>query len=278
MSSDIIPNEESFRQCLSAVVASLCLEANYESAEESVLKTLTEMMQNYIIEVGKGVRLFYEHSGRTLPNGRDVMCALAEMGFPSHQLPEYLSRTRRINLGQISKSGEASNAPVLQVGKRKNFPNYVPEHFNFPPFPDPHSYVRTTTGEKESTDYVILRERLSEQRRDVEKALTRFVAKTGKSHPLLPHDKNAFPLIASEVTGLPYILALLPSEHEVRSCLIENGAEDELKENPSDKTSGGDDMALSEQIGKRRNDDEQSGSIRNPFLRPVKKLKTKKKS
>lgn len=49
------------------------------------------------------------------------------------------------------------------------------------------------TGQKVPSDYVMLRERLSEQRRDVERALTRFVAKTGKSHPLLPHDKNAFP-------------------------------------------------------------------------------------
>ena len=49
------------------------------------------------------------------------------------------------------------------------------------------------TGQKSASDYVVLRERLSEQRRDVERALTRFVAKTGKSLSLLPQDKNAFP-------------------------------------------------------------------------------------
>jgi len=53
-----------------------------------------------ISEIGKTVQLFCEHSGRTLPNGRDVICALTEMGFQSHELPEYLCRTRRISLGQ----------------------------------------------------------------------------------------------------------------------------------------------------------------------------------
>jgi len=54
-------------------------------------------------------------------------------------------------------------------------------------------YNTFKTGQKPETDYIILRSRLSAQKRDVERALTRFVAKTGKSHPLLPDDKNAFP-------------------------------------------------------------------------------------
>ena len=55
------------------------------------------------------------------------------------------------------------------------------------------SFVFLQTGETPEDDYVILRERISTQRRDVERALTRFVARTGESHPLLPDDKNAFP-------------------------------------------------------------------------------------
>ena len=54
MSSEVVPHEESFRQCLSLVVASLCLEANYESAEEPVIETLTEMLQSC-----KLARIFY---------------------------------------------------------------------------------------------------------------------------------------------------------------------------------------------------------------------------
>ena len=53
--------------------------------------------------------------------------------------------------------------------------------------------VYCQTGQTPENDYVILRERTSSQKRDVERALTRFVAKTGMSLPLLPDDKNAFP-------------------------------------------------------------------------------------
>ena len=51
-------------------------------------------------EIASTTRLFYEHSGRTLPTGRDVMCALADMGFKCQRLSEYLRRPRRFSLGQ----------------------------------------------------------------------------------------------------------------------------------------------------------------------------------
>ena len=46
MTSEVVSCEKSYRQSLSIVVASLCLEANYESAEEAVLETLAELLQS----------------------------------------------------------------------------------------------------------------------------------------------------------------------------------------------------------------------------------------
>ena len=45
---------------------------------------------------------------------------------------------------------------------------------------DSHTYVRTPTHKQPVTDYVGVREKASSQKRDVERALTRFIAKTGK--------------------------------------------------------------------------------------------------
>lgn len=43
------------------------------------------------------------------------------------------------------------------------------------------------------SDYQVLREKAASQRRDVERALTRFMAKTGETHSLFKDDLTAFP-------------------------------------------------------------------------------------
>lgn len=49
------------------------------------------------------------------------------------------------------------------------------------------------------TDYESVREKAACQKRDVERALTRFIAKTGKTHSLFNvDDTNLFPLISCD--------------------------------------------------------------------------------
>lgn len=43
------------------------------------------------------------------------------------------------------------------------------------------------------SDYQVLREKAASQRRDVERALTRFMAKTGETHSLFKDDTTTFP-------------------------------------------------------------------------------------
>jgi hypothetical protein len=80
------------------------------------------------------------------------------------------------------------------------FRSQVPE--GLPDFPDSHSYIRTPTHKQPQADYESVREKASSQKRDVERALTRFIAKTcGKTHSLFnTDDTNVFPLISSADT------------------------------------------------------------------------------
>lgn len=66
--------------------------------------------------------------------------------------------------------------------------------------PDSHAYVRTPTHKQPVTDYEGVREKAAGQKRDVERALTRFVAKTGRTHSLFAGGAtaNAFPLISCD--------------------------------------------------------------------------------
>ena len=71
---------------------------------------------------------------------------------------------------------------ILFPGNNKKHPSSIPD--NLPEFPDSHSYIRTPTHRQPVTDYEMVREKAASQKRDVERALTRFIAKTGKIHNL----------------------------------------------------------------------------------------------
>ncbi|CAK8686027.1 unnamed protein product [Clavelina lepadiformis] len=298
MAAETSSTADANHQSLTMAVAALCYEAGYESVEESVMETLMEMLQSYLTEIGRSTHAYCELGGRTLPTNLDVMSAIADLGFTPNNLIAYMHRTERINLGQLTKTNETLPAPVLQVGKSINFPNYVPSTFNYPHYPDPHAYIRTMTGQTPENDYVILRERTSSQKRDVERALTRFVAKTGRSLPLLPDDKNAFPLIAAEPSTHPYLSAILPSDLEMQKLMEAS----EEKNNERSEKDVGDAQSKQKQNKRQRPPNEHSGSnsvegqtsdsnrvivsnagnphssvMHNPFLRPVKNPKSKRK-
>uniref|UniRef100_A0A8C1SDR0 TAF8 RNA polymerase II, TATA box binding protein (TBP)-associated factor n=1 Tax=Cyprinus carpio TaxID=7962 RepID=A0A8C1SDR0_CYPCA len=76
---------------------------------------------------------------------------------------------------------------------------------------------QSNTPEPDVSDYQVVREKAESQRRDVERALTRFMAKTGETESLFKDDISAFPLIAAKPSTIPYLSALLPSELELQT-------------------------------------------------------------
>jgi len=107
--------------------------------------------------------------------------ALVEMGCDVTSLPGFL-RQRRHKLNSISSPGvvnEPNKPRTLQVGDKRNLPNHVPEYF--PPFPDSHCYIRTPTFKPPVNEYQMVREKNASQKRDVERALTKFIAKTSST-------------------------------------------------------------------------------------------------
>lgn len=102
---------------------------------------------------------------------------------------------------------------ILQAGTKPSNPVHIPSYL--PPLPDPHAYVRTATYKQPETEYETIREKSANQKRDIEKALTKFLAKTcTDTHNLFDNEEiQIFPLIASKPTSVPaYISALNPSD------------------------------------------------------------------
>ncbi|XP_042607441.1 transcription initiation factor TFIID subunit 8-like [Cyprinus carpio] len=203
-----------------------------------------------------------------------------------------------------------TNAPVvpkaLIAGQKCTHPTYIPSHF--PEFPDPHTYIKTpvsysahlmpcycVTFSLITNNIKNIHSAMAEcmflmlaasQRRDVERALTRFMAKTGETESLFKDDISAFPLITAKPSAIPYLSALLPSELELQTLEETDSSEQDDQtdtENNSSNVSQDDQSADKENVvlppggvvptGKAN----EENMIDNPYLRLVKKHKGRRK-
>merc|ERR1719466_500555 len=202
-----------FRSCLRVAVSSLCTEMGFDCADSTALETVTEMTQSLLVELGRSARAFCELASRVEPVSADIVLSLVEMGIPVDGLKEYAMRSNRTTLPPPSQSVTSKQTAILHTGNKKRHPMHIPDHL--PEMPDSHSYIRTPTHRQPVTDYESVREKAASQKRDVERALTRFIAKTGKIHNLFKtDDTNLFPLIScvkgeDEFKLPPYVDALI---------------------------------------------------------------------
>lgn len=239
-----------WRVVLSSVVSLLTREAGFHSADRAVVNTLVEMLQSLLIELGHSSRLYAEIAGRTEAFIGDTVLAMVDMGLPIQGLPEHIKRPNpcRPAVAPVSVKHHA-NTRALQIGEKFQHPPHIPDYL--PPFPDPHTYIKTATHYLMSSEYESLREKAASQKRDVECALTKFIAKTGEVHGLFEDDPAAFPLIECQKSMKPYMTALLSKDQKFEDIDMEKDAE---------QTSG-------------------SGAegIDNPYLRPVRLSRAKKR-
>ncbi|KAG8589090.1 hypothetical protein GDO81_006249 [Engystomops pustulosus] len=269
------------RRTLQVVVSSLLTEAGFDSAEKAAVETLTEMLQSYLTEVGRSAKSYCEHTARTQPTLPDIVVALIEMGFNLDTLPLYAKRSQRM----VITAPPVTNNPVapkaLIAGQNKPHPAHIPGHL--PEFPDPHTYIKTPTCREPVADYQVLREKAASQRRDVERALTRFMAKTGETQSLFKDDTSTFPLIAARPMSIPYLNALLPSELELQQV-------EETDSSEQDDQTDNENLSMHLQADESGNEKENSSVLQqnsmkgseetlidNPYLRPVKKPKLRRK-
>nr|XP_034977751.1 transcription initiation factor TFIID subunit 8 isoform X4 [Zootoca vivipara] len=273
------------RRTLQVVVSSLLTEAGFESSEKAAVETMTEMLQSYISEIGRSAKSFCEHTARTQPTLSDIVVTLVEMGFNVETLPAYAKRSQRMVITAPPVTNQPVTPKALTAGQNKPHPSHIPGHF--PEFPDPHTYIKTPTYREPVSDYQILREKAASQRRDVERALTRFMAKTGETQSLFKDDVSTFPLIAARPFSIPYLTALLPSELEMQQMEETDSSEQDDQtdtENLPLHVSTDDPGAEKENASVLQQNTSLSGSrngdenlIDNPYLRPVKKPKIRRK-
>ncbi|XP_052065041.1 transcription initiation factor TFIID subunit 8-like [Mytilus californianus] len=265
MASESDQHAISSRKALKVAVSALCLEVGFQTAEESVIETLTEMLESFLMELGRSTQAFAELAGRTEGIMTDVIMALIEMGQNIHALPGHAKRPNKTVFLPPAHSAPHPNIKMLQTGDRREHPSHIPDYL--PPFPDPHTYIKTSTKKAPMSEYQMIREKAASQKRDVERALTRFIAKTGETQSLFRDDTTTYPLIAVKPMPLPYLNALLPKDQDLDSQdQPETMAVKKRKRAPEQ----------SEAIGENPQGVD-ADSIDNPYLRPMKIAKYKKR-
>ncbi|EEB12647.1 transcription initiation factor TFIID subunit, putative [Pediculus humanus corporis] len=238
------------RKALVSSVSCLLTEVGFDSAEKIALETLTEMLQSLITELGYSSHCYCELSGRTEPVIGDVVIALVNMGISLEGIESHARRQNRTTVQAPTSATQPKQLSILQAGVKQTPPSHVPDYF--PVFPDPHAYIRTPTHKQPVTEYEAIREKSAIQKRDLERALTRFVAKTGEQHSLFltPDNNNPFPLIPCKVGHPAYLNALLLKDQ------VFDYEEFEMRQNEFRKTKPVKTTELE--------------TIDNPYLRPVK--------
>jgi hypothetical protein len=73
------------------------LDKNFQTAENTALYTLTDLMKDYMQEVGKEIKRYTELSGRTDSNLIDALNAMYEYDMPKDKLIQHM-RSRELTL------------------------------------------------------------------------------------------------------------------------------------------------------------------------------------
>ncbi|KAI9019481.1 hypothetical protein CLU79DRAFT_234322 [Phycomyces nitens] len=79
----LIMNQDSSQQLTQRTVAKLLAHAGFEGAHTGALNVLTDMMSDYLLNVGKTLRTYWDDYGRQMNSEEIVMHTLYENGVPS---------------------------------------------------------------------------------------------------------------------------------------------------------------------------------------------------
>ncbi|XP_068211145.1 transcription initiation factor TFIID subunit 8 isoform X1 [Palaemon carinicauda] len=246
------------RKILTSVVCALLQESGFQSGDKAAVGTLVEMLQSFMFEVGRSTKGFCELAYRTEPVVADVLLALTEMGFSTEGLQAYKNRQNRVVISAPTQQVDLKQHNVLQVGDKKPHSAHIPDHL--PPFPDTHTYCFSHTYKQPVTEYEAIREKAAAQKRDIERALTKFAAKTQETQNLFITDDKEFLLVKIEPNSKAYLDALMP-----RDQVFEEEEENTRRKRRKVMNEDGE-----LQQEKDKLNESQDAELDNPYLRPVK--------
>lgn len=175
---------EAYHNVLEQVVTAMCYKAGFDDIEESALETLMLIFHSNIKRIGEQSRLACEIAGRTIVTPGDVWFGLVNMGIHVKELADFhqdqLGSALTVHAPEITPPEAKTQA--LRIGTPRPHPNYVYEWL--PPFPDPHTYIKTEISEEVDFSYEKVREAMAQKKRNGVTSLVNYMIRTYPSQCL----------------------------------------------------------------------------------------------
>uniref|UniRef100_A0A1I7UFN0 Transcription initiation factor TFIID subunit 8 n=1 Tax=Caenorhabditis tropicalis TaxID=1561998 RepID=A0A1I7UFN0_9PELO len=175
---------EAYHNVLEQVVTAMCYKSGFDDLEEGALETLMLLFHSYIKRIGEQSRLACEIAGRTIVTPGDVWFGLINMGIHVDELADFhqdqLASALTVHAPEIIPPEAKSQS--LRVGTPRPHPNYVYEWL--PPFPDPHTYIKTEICEDIDFTYEKVREAMAQKKRNGVTSLVNHMIRTYPSQCL----------------------------------------------------------------------------------------------
>ncbi|CAL2031051.1 unnamed protein product [Caenorhabditis brenneri] len=169
---------EAYHNVLEQVVTAMCYKAGFDDIEEGALETLMLIFHSSIKRIGEQSRLACEIAGRTIVTPGDVWFGLINMGFRVKTLADFhqdqLGSALTVHAPEITPPDAKTQA--LRIGTPRPHPNYVYDWL--PPFPDPHTYIKTEISEEADFSYEKVREAMAQKKRNGVTSLVNYMVRT----------------------------------------------------------------------------------------------------
>lgn len=163
-----------YEKIVSQVTAAICAESDFIYAKKSALDTLSNVLVSYILQICETTKNHCEIAGRTIPTIDDVYLALISIGCDVDDFLDWCCGTHTASYWTVPVNRDMrKEQEPLHIGRKRPHPAHVAEFL--PPFPDPHTYIKTEISGEPITSYRSVRERLAQRKRDTETLLVDYM-------------------------------------------------------------------------------------------------------
>ncbi|CAD5227056.1 unnamed protein product [Bursaphelenchus xylophilus] len=176
--------DHAFVRIMRQAVAAILLQNKIEGATMSALDILGNLAAMHMNEICRRTRLLVENSGRSKVTAHDIEFACRDLEISIGDLCDYIQRFLiDPNYPYLPEPRTVSRKPQeapMHIGEPAPRPSHVLPFL--PPFPDPHTYIRTPINIEPDVSYVRHRELCAKNKRDTDYTLiTYFTTK----HPTI---------------------------------------------------------------------------------------------
>uniref|UniRef100_A0AC35U0S6 Transcription initiation factor TFIID subunit 8 n=1 Tax=Rhabditophanes sp. KR3021 TaxID=114890 RepID=A0AC35U0S6_9BILA len=181
------PTEDEVNEGVMKNLIGIVMQANgYESTNENIFTLLTNLAKTYIIGLGQTAKRYGEHAGRTDIKLTDIQMACVENGQGLEEITKYMEDFYYLSNHPIARPNFATieNCQVItKIGERQ-VASFVPQFL--PPFPDPHTYIRTKIQTEPECNYVSVRITEGNNLRTSQESVRDYMLRIHPTIPLFP--------------------------------------------------------------------------------------------